>query len=82
MEIPTEARVYISKVNIVKSDIEDGRYGDVPTSTMFDAQEDYEGESHRDAENEFQPRKNGPCPGTIREYPKPIRRFEKGSLRP
>lgn len=54
LEIPSEAREYISKVNLVKSDVEDGVYGDVPTTTMFDAPKDYEGESHRDVENEFQ----------------------------
>jgi len=46
LEIPEEARQYISKVNIVKSDVEDGKYGDVPTNTFFDADDDYE-EDHR-----------------------------------
>jgi hypothetical protein len=47
LEIPQEARVYISKVNIVKSDVEQGVYGNVPTTTPFDADEEYE-EDHRE----------------------------------
>ncbi len=49
-EIPEEAR----KVITAKSDVEDGNYGGVPTSTFFDAENDYEGESHRMIDNEFQ----------------------------
>ena len=54
LEIPEEARVYISKVNIVKSDVEHGVYGNVSTDTPFDADDEYEGETHRTTDNEFQ----------------------------
>lgn len=49
-DIPEEAR----KVIVAKSDVEEGNYGGVPTNTFFDADEDYEGESHRKIDNEFQ----------------------------
>ena len=49
-DIPPEAR----KVIVAKSDVEEGNYGGVPTNTFFDADEDYEGESHRKIDNEFQ----------------------------
>jgi hypothetical protein len=47
LEIPEEARVYISKVNFVKSDVEHGVYGNVSTDTSFDADDDYE-EDHKE----------------------------------